>query len=94
MYKTERLKHLIAEACFDGWIENDGKNCDWDHKTQLLKETDAIRAIAASIAEAPTLKNRSKDKICFVVPTVEDWETWFEIWFGSSVGKKDKEIDK
>lgn len=46
MYDTERLKHLIGEASFDGWVENDGPNCDgFEEHTQLLKESRAQEII-------------------------------------------------
>lgn len=46
MYKTERLKHLIGEASFDGWVENDGPNCDgFEEHVQLLKESRALEII-------------------------------------------------
>jgi len=42
MYDTERLKHLIGEASFDGWVENGGSNCDgFEEHVQLLKESRA-----------------------------------------------------
>ena len=53
MYDTDRLKHLIGEASFDGWIENDGPNCDQDGSAQLLKEDDALKALEQAKKEFP-----------------------------------------
>ncbi len=79
MYNTERLKHLIGEASFDGWIENGGPNGDQDGKCQLLREEDALNAITEAKNDFPNKQEYEKNG-CLVWNEVV--QTWFKKWFG------------
>jgi len=78
MYNEDRFKHLIGEASFDGWVENDGPNADIDEDCQLLREDRALEIIAEAKAEFPTLKPL---EIAKYLHEVEAWEIK---WLGKS----------
>ena len=70
MYSTDRLKHLIGEASFDGWVENDSPNCDgFEEHVQLLKEIRALEIIEEAKSEFP--------QSCVDAET----RKWFKRWF-------------
>jgi hypothetical protein len=85
MYNEDRFKHLICEASFDGWIENDGPNADIDEKCQLLREDRILEIIAEGKAELLTIINSGKPlnltEYSFQIAQ------WFEKWFGSATNK-------
>jgi hypothetical protein len=90
MYNEDRFEHLIGEASFDGWIENDGPNADIDEKCQLLREDRALEIIAEGKAELLTIINSGKplNLTEYSFQIVQ----WFEKWFGSATnGQKETE---
>jgi hypothetical protein len=85
IYNEDRFKHLISEASFDGWIENDGPNADIDEKCQLLREDRAQAIITEGKTELQIILNRNvplnlTEYSCLIVE-------WFEKWFGPSIAR-------
>ena len=76
----EKVKSTITAVSFDGWIENDGKNCDWDHKTDLLKKTDALKAINEIFPQAPCLACGTKNAIHTIVLVSERFGLEIKKW--------------
>jgi len=58
--KLEKLKSMIRNASFDGWVENSGQNCDgFEEHVQLLRESDALVAID-EVFKADEMKRKEK----------------------------------
>jgi len=96
MYKTERLKHLIGEASFDGWVENDGPNCDGSEEhVQLLKQDRANEIIAEMIADFPKVIQKGKDSeyICLLPGEVEEIADWLTKWLTSPLQDSSNQPD-
>ena len=65
----EIARKLVATNSFDGWIENDGPNCDEDGACQLLKQTDVIdilnqleKGIKQLIPKSPVVLKTGKEE--------------------------------
>jgi len=65
--RLEKLKSLIRTASFDGWIENDGPNCDQDGECQLLKESDALAAIDEVFKVSVTVEKIDGDPVSYLL---------------------------
>jgi hypothetical protein len=100
LYPESRFKHLICEASFDGWIENDGENADIDlDHVQLLKESDALKVVEQAHGEfkkiVAEVENNSEpeEKIGglyakMVLKRLSDYEKrWFSVPKESSEAK-------
>lgn len=88
MYNEDRLKHLISEASFDGWVENDGPNCDgFEEHVQLLKESRVIEIIEECTAEFPNViqKDKNNEYICLLPGEVEEIADWAKKWLRPSI---------
>jgi len=51
----EEARKLVMESSFDGWIENDGPNCNEDGACQMLKQSivlDILTHLQLGIEEA------------------------------------------
>lgn len=82
IYNTDRFNHLISEASFDGWIENDGPNADVDEKCQLLREDRAHTIIAEARSELLLILNSGEPQT--LIEYSYDIVKWFEKWFHPS----------
>ena len=62
----EEARKLVREESFDGWIENDGPNCDEDGACQMLKQSivfDIITHLQLCVDEAVLeIKNIKEEK--------------------------------